>query len=222
LEGGIEQYRKFIEPLKPFIEATRANGTDIPAVLGKMRDLETAFMQDPVQGLNMVARELGFSVQEVAAKILGQAPDAGGVQQERVVAELNQRIAGLEKQLGGVSQTLTRQAADTVTKQVTDFASSSPRFDELAESIARLIETGMAKDLPEAYQMADRLNPAPSAPAPAPVASSAAPAPSPQPAKEARSIRGAPSSGSDPDSDASDPPQTIREALRRATQKVAV
>jgi hypothetical protein len=60
------------------------------------------------------------------------------------------------------------------------------------------MKSGRAKDLPEAYQLAERLNPAPQAKDAATAASSAAQDPPVHPDKGQKSINGAPSAGSTP------------------------
>jgi hypothetical protein len=47
---------------------------------------------------------------------------------------------------------------------VAKFASdpANPRFEELSDDIAFFLKSGRTKDLAEAYQLAERLNPTPS------------------------------------------------------------
>ena len=107
----------------------------------------------------------------------------------------NRALEGHIKQLDGSFQE-TRQTATA--REVEAFARENPRFDELSESIAKLLSTGMATTLPEAYGMAERLNPASQPAASTPPASPAKPDPEAQTLKASKSVTGAPSSGSNP------------------------
>jgi hypothetical protein len=135
----------------------------------------------------------------VAAHVLNQTPDQNASQQDAIIRELRNEIAGLKDQLGGVTQTIKQQREQSTLSEINKFAADNPRFEELADDIAFFMKSGRAKDLPEAYQLAERLNPAPAKlPEEPPAASSAAPAPTVQTDKGMKSINGAPSSGSSP------------------------
>ena len=87
-------------------------------------------------------------------------------------------------------------------------------LDRSAEHIEKLLTTGFTKDLSEAYQLAERLNPAPVA---APVL--AAPAailqdPAAQTRQGSLSVTGAPGNGSDPAF--RKPSPSIRDSIRNA------
>jgi hypothetical protein len=122
--------------------------------------------------------------------------------------------------LSSVKASVQQQVFQTVRQEVTQFAQDHPRLDELAPQIGRLIETGMAATLPEAYEMAERLSPAPQLFTQADQTRDlpAAQTSMPEPAKPAgqKSISGAPASGEAPASRRSGPPPSIRESLRLA------
>ena len=193
MEGGLRQYQERFEPLRPFEEMAQQNGTTIQQALSNYVGMEQMLRQDPIAGLERVCQNMGFRLADVAAHVMGQpAP-----QRDQVIDGLNQQIAALQQQVGGVQQTFQQQRHRETTDMVSAFASQNPRFDELAGEIAQLIQTGYASDLQDAYDKAERLNPAPAAPSTA-VAPPTAPADPAQTRKSALSIHGAPTSGSNP------------------------
>ncbi len=203
LTDGYQKYKEAAErdgSLSEFHEMAKASGKDLGGVVREYVNMENALRKDPVGGLDTICQRLGFSLRDVAAHVLNQTPDQNASQQDAVIRELRQELAGLKEQVGGVTKTFQQQREQSTLSEINKFAADNPRFEELADDIAFFMKSGRAKDLPEAYQLAERLNPAPASQAKdeAPAASSAAPAPSVQTDKGLKSINGAPSSGSSP------------------------
>jgi hypothetical protein len=199
LTEGYQKYKAAAErdtELAEFHEMAQKSGTTVKAALKNYTDTEAHLRKDIVGGLEAICANLGVSLKEVAAHVMGQTPDQAASKADATIRELKQEIDGLKKQVGGVTQTMQTQQQNAVIQQINTFASDHPRFDELASDIAMFMEQGRAKDLSEAYAMAERLNPAPAqAKEELPAASSAAPDLSVQPDKGQKSINGAPSAG---------------------------
>lgn len=229
-----EGYRKYkdsaeaFEPVRRFHDMARQSGTTLDAALDRYVNLENLLRQDvnagrvPIRGLEEVCRNFGMSLRDVAAHVMGQTPDQNAAQQDATIRELRQQVQQLTQAVGGVANTFQTQRKTATLSEIEAFAAQNPRFEELSEDIAFFLESKRAKDLAEAYALADRLNPAaePAKSAPGP---SAARAPEPSAAqsghvaqtdKGQKSITGAPSSGSDPVTKR--PSSSIREALKRA------
>jgi hypothetical protein len=173
------------------------SGTDVKTALSKYTALEGLLRSDPIKGLHEVCNNMGLSLRDVAAHVLNQKPEQAASEQDSVIRELRQTVQRLEQQVGGVTQTIEQQREQSTLTEINKFAADNPRFEELAEDIAFFMKTGRAKDLPDAYQLAERLNPAPAGQAKdaAPAASSAALEPPVHPDKGQKSINGAPSAG---------------------------
>lgn len=198
LTDGYQKYKaghEANEAIREFHEMAQKSGTTVKDALQRYTAMEAHIRKDLVGGLEAVCANVGVSLKDVAAHVLGQTPDQNASKQDATIRDLNAKIAKLEEQVGGVTQTIQSQQQNATLEQVTKFASEHDRFEELADDIAFFMQSGRAKDLSEAYQLAERLNPA--APGAAkeipPAASSAAPAPSVQPDKGTKSINGAPS-----------------------------
>jgi hypothetical protein len=203
LTDGFQKYKQSSErdqTLNEFHEMAKASGKELSGVVREYVNMENKLRQDPIGGLDMLCQRLGFSLRDVAAHVMGQKPEEQASQQDAVIRELRQELATIKQQVGGVTQTIEQQREQATLTEINKFASEHPRFEELAEDIAFFMKSGRAKDLPEAYQLAERLNPAPAGQAKetAPAASSAAHEPPVHPDKGQKSINGAPSVGSTP------------------------
>lgn len=227
LEEGIGRYREVVEPLKPYIQLAQQHNTTVDRALEQYVTLERKLMSpnpsDKMAALDHVFQYAGINPREWAAQLLNQTPDQVATQQDAVIRELRQEIATLKQHVGGVTQTIQQQREAATLQEVNAFAEAHPRFDELAADIVLLMDTGRAQTLSEAYQLAERLNPAPAkAPQtaePAPLIPEPAPAADAQ-TKGAKSITGAPSSGSSP-APKRPPSKSIRESLERAVARAS-
>lgn len=225
LETGISQYRDFVEPLKPYAQMAQQNNTTLQKALDNYIGLEKALkssnMAEKLGGIEEVFRHAGINQREYAAHLLNQTPDPAQSQQDNVIRELRQEIASLKQQVGGVTQTFQQQREQSTLQEINDFASrpEHARFEELADDIAFFMKTGRAQDLSEAYQLADRLNPAP---VKAAVQTPVIPATTTADAhtKGTKSISGSPSPGSSPAAKKG-PSPSIRKALESAMARAS-
>lgn len=217
LTQGHEKYKTAAERdagLNEFHDMAKQSGKELRQVVSEYVNMENHLRKDLVGGLDTICSRMGVSLKDVAAHVLGQTPDQNASAQDATIRDLKNTIAKLEQKVGTVSQTVQQQRESATLQEVTKFAADHPRFEELSEDIAFFMKSGRAKDLSEAYTLAERLNPG-SAPAVAPAAaSSAAPDLSVQTEKGQKSIAGSPSPGSDPVRRA--PSTSIKESLRRA------
>lgn len=203
LTDGFQKYKQSAErdaTLTEFHDMARNSGKDLSNVVREYVNMENKLRTDILGGLDDICQRVGLSLRDVAAHVMGQKPEEQASQQDSVIRELRQELATLKQQVGGVTQTIEQQREQATLTEINKFAAEHPRFEELADDISFFLKSGRAKDLPEAYQLAERLNPAPTTAAKddQPAASSAALEPPVQPDKGQKSINGAPSPGSIP------------------------
>lgn len=203
MERGLQQHQQTIAPLKQFIDMAGGPG-QLAQAAQRYIGIEQMLAQDPLKGLDTIARNLGTDLRTIAAHVMGQpAPD-----QNAELQQLRQQNQQMAQQLQGVQA----EKARTTEQQVTKFAEEHPRFGELSNVIAWTLKTGLAADLPSAYAYAERLNPAP-----APVTAQTGTTPTAAPPPQTRgpvSIKGAPSTGSNPGRAAES--MSTRDAVARA------
>ena len=210
LESGLKEYKDRYEPLKQYDEIARQNNTTVKDALDRYTTLEKQLTsespQDKWAALQKVFDYAAINVREFAAQIAGVRPDQVSVHAEQQMQQFRTRIAELEHELSGYRT----EKEQNLMKTVDEFAARQPRFDELAPKVAKLLESGLAENLQEAYAMADRLIPA------AKQASAEVPVTPETPAAHtpAKSVAGSPSPGSSPTT--RKPSNSIKEALQRA------
>lgn len=220
LTQGHEKYKasaEAFEPIRQYHEMAAKSGTTLANALQAYTSMETLLRQDPIKGLELITSNIGLSLKDVAAHIMGQPVDQQQSAKDAEIRDLKQTIARLE-------QGFTSFKGDLETREVNQIISAFKadpkysRFDELQPDIGMFLHTGRAQTLQEAYALAERLNPAPAS-APASAASSAAiEVPAAQTDKGTKSITGAPSAGSSPAArkQAKSPREAIEQAFRQA------
>ena len=215
MQGGIEKYRteatRWQTDVAPYETLAQQYGMDIKGVLADYEGMARMMATNPVQVFDTLAKRHGFTLQDVAANVLGQDLDDYAKETSQEIARLQQENMELRRQ----TQTYTQRQQQEVQSFIADFAVKNPRYGELEPQIAGILRSGLVTAteprlrLQEAYEIADRLKPAPrTAPAPQ------TPAIADQTRKGQLSITGAPGSGSNPANRKT--PASAREALDRA------
>lgn len=220
LSDGLGQYQRVFEPLKPYYQLARQHETTVHETLERYVGLDFALLSEkPQERLGAIERVLdyaGITPRDYAAFVMGQKPDETQSRNDSTIRELRQEIANLKNEMGGVSKSLQQRREDETLKQVEAFAEENPRLKdrEFQKLVYRLLSSKMAEDLKGAYDMADRLNPAPvTAQTTASTAANAKPGTA-QTRNGNLSITGGPGSGSNPAKRKA--PSTARESVDSA------
>jgi hypothetical protein len=221
LTRGIENYRQEFESLKPYAQMAQQAGKPLDRVLKDFVDAENLIRQNPAQGFASLCAALGRHPADVAQEMiqLSRGAPARGLPQQPQLDQ-TQLLQALDRK---VEEKLNERDAIA---QIDEFRRVHPRFEELAESISKLLETGLAADLPDAYAKAELLTPAqtaalaaatspaaPQTPATRKAVQTAQPDAKVQ-AKAKLSVTGAPRSGSNPAT--RKVPATTRDAVEKA------
>lgn len=224
LTQGIEKYKSVAEPVLKYHDMAAKSGTTLEKALDAYVGIETMWRQNPTQGFAEVCRNMAVDprqmLQAIAQGMNGQPVQA---QPNQEVLALRNQIAQLEQKFGTVEKTFTEAQQQTkqraAEQSVESFAKDNPHFDEVADSIAQMLETKFAKDLPDAYAKAIRLNPEVMAKIEA-EKNQAKPNAAQTREKARQSITGAPSSGSTPET--MKPAGSAREAVEKAFASVGL
>lgn len=228
LTEGLQKYRsnaEAFEEYRPFAEKLQQTGQKFGDVVGCYTGIEDLLAKDPLQGLDVICRNLGTSLSDVAARLNGtgnglqSVPDPLSPEtmspQDASIRGLREELSGLKQQIGAVSQTVSSQTQRTLQSQIDAFAQSNPRFQELGDDVAFFLQSGRAQDLQDAYRLAERLNPVPPPAVPADNPADVA-----QTRKGQLSVTGAPGSGSNPIN--RQPPSSARDALDNAFASLGI
>lgn len=228
LEQGHGKYKADAEAyneVRDLDTMAKQHGTSIKSVMEQYVGLSSGLTsqdgETKARAISHVLQHAGLTPHQYASWVLGQPQEQRQSENDATVMELRRELASVKQQLGGVTSTIQDQRQNAVLNDLAEFAKDHPRFDELGETIAKLITTGMADGVKEAYEMADRLNPG-AAPAPA-VTPGVQQSPAnnddlkAQTLKGSKSVAGAPSTGSNP-AKKGKPSSSVREAVQRAFQ----
>lgn len=233
LTQGIEKYKgaaEAFEPIRKYHDMATQSGTTLDKALDSYVGIEQAWRANPAQGFMAVCQNMGHDPMQVLTYIAQQIQGGNVQAQPRgdspEVSELKKQLEAFEQKFGTLEKTLTEtqqqaQQREVQTK-VEAFAKDHPYFDDLADTIAQMLETKFAKDLPDAYEKAVRLNPEVAAKIEAEKAAKAVPKPDPAQTREKanKSITGTPTSGSNPAT--RKVPGSAREALQGAFAQVGL
>lgn len=214
LTQGLEKYKashEAYESIREFDAMARAGGTDLKTALTAYTGMEQLLRTDPIAGIKAVCQNIGIDPAKMAEALAGQPgqPARGDTPE---VATLKAEIAALKQEIQGVGSSIRERE---MLSEVSKFAEANPYFEDLSGDIAQMLKTGFAKDLPDAYEKAKRLNAEVAAKIAADEAAKAAPKPDPAQTRKVASlsITGSPN-GSNPVSKT--PAGSRREALQSA------
>lgn len=226
------------ESVREFDEIAQKNGRQLRDSLTKIVQIETALAQNPIAGLDMILREIGprkadgspVSLYDIAQHIARQSPQQFQQTQQQMQAQQqaaqreHQQSSEVQQLRAELQNTRSEIAAQTI---IAPFAAANPRYHELQEDIAFFLKSGKipaslspVERLEAAYDMAERINPASKSDALQATDATVAAKPAPADDAGAKSIRGAPSGGSDPNDDDGDVTD-IRKLLEREKRKLA-
>jgi hypothetical protein len=168
LTQGIEKYRQgaeAFEPLRPYHELAQQYGVEMKDALANYVELDHMWSQNAVQAFFLTCQKTNVNpqtlIQEVVNAITGQPQQADP--RDHVIAELQNRLAQIEGNVGQVRQTFEQQQFNQVynanLQQVQSFMADKPYFNDLIPSMTEMVQKGFATNLSDAYEKAVRLNP---------------------------------------------------------------
>ena len=222
-ETEAETYREskqFREELRDYEDLAKRSGTTIKDALTSYVETEKRLHADPETELPRVLKSVGLDPMRAVMAVLKSAGATPEQFAQHVMQNPDQYKQQAQQQPQRQQQPqadpMARQAMDEVTSLkrqlaeqnmqssvIAPFAAANPRFDELQEPIAKILNSGMVPEsmsvserLEVAYDMAERLNPAPYREAPQ--AQDDQPSALVNPAAGKKSIKGAPSGGKAP------------------------
>lgn len=196
-----KQYR---QSLKEFEEYVGKSGAKLQDALKLYTDLDRHLAENPVQAIAEIMKRVGMSPEQYAQIVSQNSPQYQALMMQRRSAQPMQPQEAPETQQLR-AQLQEEQSKRVYAEVVAPFKAAHPRFDELQETIAQCLNSGMIpaglshnERLEAAYDMAERLSPRSmptQASIDAPELDRSAQTANPRAGKPL-SVKGAPSSGS--------------------------
>jgi hypothetical protein len=167
LESGMARYQEAFEPLRSYFHMASQSNTTVHDALERYTALDGALISEEpgtrLQAIESILDYAGITPRQYASFVLGQRPDETQARNDETVRDLRQQVNSLHHHLGGITKSIQDRYEDETLRQVEAFAEANPRLNEpeLQMTVLRLLQTQMASDLQGAYEMAERLTPAP-------------------------------------------------------------
>jgi hypothetical protein len=233
-EKGLSEYKESHEkwkPLREFEQIAKQAGTTVPDYLKSVYAIDQLIRTNPVEGIKRVLATANITPEQYARHVLQQAQqNPPNPQQDK----LGQTIQQLQQQITQMQERDKQREEESRLQQVAQkfiepFKTDHPRYDELEGDIAFFLNSGKISSslsererLEAAYDMAERINPAPKFAANEPGTQAFAPRPL-DPAGQ-KSVTGSPTPGlstTRPPSkdDAKDLDAILRRSLAKATAR---
>lgn len=218
MESGIAKHKEGSDrwaELAEFEGMAKQHNTTVKAALTNYVRLEKLFADDPVKGVEQILAGKGISLSDFAAYVIDRDLGVADPANDPTIRELRQTVTQLQSELNGYKTNQQQSARASINAEVAEFSKTHPRLadPQFESEMAFLVQSGRAKTLQEAYDLAERLIPAPQAP------SVANPDPAEQTRKAKLSPTGAPGQGSNP-AGSMRRSGSIRESLERAARQV--
>lgn len=225
LEQGLSEHQdrsRRMQEIEPYEQLAHQYGLGgIKGVLADYEGMARMMAQNPIAVFETLAHRHGFSLQQVAAKVLEQDIDEYAQKAGRQITALTKQVQSLQAEVNQYRGEKQRTVEQTVEK----FQRDHPRYAELESTIKWILKTNdsidrsdPAKALKEAYDMAERLKPAAVETSfPQPAATATRQDMSAQTAIAAKSPTGAPGKGSNPANrkPSANPRESVLAAARR-------
>jgi hypothetical protein len=157
-----ERLNRYDEIIAPRLEKLQLQGIDEFTYIKTLAAAQDYLERDPVGGLQYLARSYGVDLRQLAGQAL-QMTGAEGQQAPTLPPELQRILQPLQQQVQTLQQELaqTRQLSEAekfaqARSEVDTFASDPANmyFENVRPVVAKLIETGQAATLKDAYDMA--------------------------------------------------------------------
>lgn len=142
------------DAITPFLPELQANGIQPSAWIKQLGQAHHALAKGTPELKMQVFRELArqYNVPLGAVVQQGQVPP--------IVNDLMGMINDLRQQVSGVTTWRQQQETNSLTSEIAKFqdVAKYPHFPVVREKMAQLLETGLARDLDDAYKQSVRLN----------------------------------------------------------------
>lgn len=208
-EKGMAEYREsheFRKELRDFEQMAKASGTTVKQAIENYVAIDQQLRQNPVAALERILQSVGITPQQYAQHVLGQAqqqqqnPNYAPMQQmQRQIEQMTQTIQQLTQ--GSQQDRESARLAEVQRTIIEPFKASHPRYEELQSDIYFFLNSDKIPStlsehqrLETAYDMAERINPAPLSAAQGRVTPALTPERPINPAGE-KSIKGTPTPG---------------------------
>lgn len=145
-EGGrkwSEEKRRYEETIAPVREAARKNGIDETEGIKRLLAAQDFLDRDPLSAIAWLAQAYGVDLQNM------NATQPARPQADPMLTQLSQKVSALQS---NIEQRETRELQSQI--EAFKSAQGHDHFEDVKETMGKLLINGLAGDMEEAYQMA--------------------------------------------------------------------
>lgn len=152
------------KPIERFAEMAKQSGTTLDRALENYVSIENELRRDFLGGVTQLCQRQGIDPVQLANTILarnGGPPSNGGTGETQGYQPPSVDLAPLTQKISALESYIQQQQNTTVQSEIDRFASDAKNvfFDNVKSEMGRLIQSGLATDLTEAYDRACWANP---------------------------------------------------------------
>ena len=156
-----ERYNRLEAAIAPHRDRLTLSGVEESVYIARLAQADKMLTENPYQAIQEVARMYGIDLAQVNGQQFSGGPPQGQPYQDPQYQTLAQEVQALRaerQQEITQRQALEQQSAQA---QIEAFANDPANlyFDNVKPEIAALLQSGAAKDLPQAYEMACHARP---------------------------------------------------------------
>lgn len=155
LQDEYAPIQRFVESISPFIQEASQLGQDpagyISNVMAAERQLRNPDQEARFRALLNIADQYGIPLRQIINVSAGRE-----LLRQPQVKELHPAV---QQELESMRQWREKQEATRIETHINEFKAGKEFFDDVRDSMADLMDSGMATSLEDAYEKACRLNP---------------------------------------------------------------
>jgi hypothetical protein len=149
-----KELRAAIEPFMPDLQQHGIQPSQWISQLGNAHQmLARGTPQQKLQMFSKLAQDYGVPLNAIGAPQEQQQPAQEMMQYVQPVYEQVNQLRG---QFQAIQSFQQQQEQQRINQEITRFSADKPHFEQVKDTMARLLETGFAKDLQDAYERAVR------------------------------------------------------------------
>lgn len=153
-----EQARLWNEAVSPIMHRLQAHGVQPHNYVGQLIQVDNVLTsgspQQKIQALAQIASSYGIPL-----SVLAQGAQSGGI--DSATNDLLAKIQHQDSELKRLNAWIEKQDNSSIESQIKSFSESgkAPHFEAVRATMGKLLESGMASTLEDAYEQAVYLNP---------------------------------------------------------------
>ncbi len=149
-----KQYQEIEQVLAPFRPVYQQYGVKSDAEATKrLFEWEASLRANPAQGIARLAQQFGIDLKQFAQESPAQ------VETPEHLRPVLDEVGQIKQQLRAISDAQTQEQQNKVATELSSFAKDHPHFETVRSAMGHLMNSGLAKDLKDAYDQAVWANP---------------------------------------------------------------